>query len=168
MSVKLIDNKAFYGYRARRSVAGVSKQQYFSLTKDSSKRNCERVTKAQAKRICAQAEKMDAEFKAEDDKWKEATKGDRCFRADGSVKCISVTYKKERNGDITPAFQIALSSPGKKMSITTSSIKAHGEEGAWNIAVDKLTEHKGISKRTKLYKKLLVSRPAIDMSRALN
>ncbi len=31
MSVKLLDNKAFYGYRVRRTVAGKLYQEYFSL-----------------------------------------------------------------------------------------------------------------------------------------
>ena len=34
MSVKLLDNKAFYGYRVRRTVAGELYQEYFSLKKD--------------------------------------------------------------------------------------------------------------------------------------
>ena len=37
MSVKLLDNQAFYGYRVRRTVDGKLYQEYFSL-KDSGKR----------------------------------------------------------------------------------------------------------------------------------
>ena len=34
MSVKLLDNKAFYGYRVRRTVDGKLYQEYFSLKKE--------------------------------------------------------------------------------------------------------------------------------------
>ncbi|MGB1906957.1 MAG: hypothetical protein ACPHN3_06470, partial [Spongiibacter sp.] len=59
MSVKLLDNKAFYGYRVRRTVAGELYQEYFSLKKDG-KRLEGRPAKAIEKEAIARDEELEA------------------------------------------------------------------------------------------------------------
>ena len=57
MSVKLIDNEAFYGYRVRRTVNAKLFQEYFSL-----KKGGKRLNGAVKKKIEAQANKRDDEL----------------------------------------------------------------------------------------------------------
>lgn len=160
MSVKLIDNAAFYGYRVRRTVAGKLYQEYFSLKKDG-----KRASAKYKKEVEAVAKARDAELTVLQGKAKEASKADRSFREDGSVKGISFLKKREKSGNVTPIFQVGIASQHDgKIVCTSFSVNAHGLEGAWERAVASYTQHKGISKGTKLYKKILASMPVVDLS----
>ena len=93
LSVKLIDNEAFYGYRVRRTVDGKLFQEYFSLKKDSKRMGPSLKTK-----VAAEAKKRDAVLEDKQKKAKVARKAERCFHDDGSVKGISFLKKKEKSG----------------------------------------------------------------------
>ena len=157
MSVKLLDNEAFYGYRVRRTVNGKLYQEYFSLKK-AGKRMGPRLKK----QVERQAIARDEELAAEQQRVKKQLKGERCFNADGSVKGISYLLKTEKSGTITPIFQIGIASELESKIVCTSfSLNAHGKEQAWRRAVDAYSRHKLIGKNSKLYKKLLTSMPKI-------
>lgn len=157
MSVKLLDNEAFFGFRVRRTVNGKLYQEYFSL-----KHNGKRLQGRAKKDIEAQAQLRDEELAAEQLRIKEQTKPQRCFNADGSIKGISYLLKTEKSGTVTPIFQVGIASELEKKIICTSfSLNAHGKEEAWYKAVDAYAKHKIIRKNTKLYKKLLEGIPKI-------
>lgn len=153
MSVKLIDNEAFYGYRVRRTVNGKLYQEYFSLKKDG-----KRLAKTPMGKVLKVAEKRDAELADEQTKSKQRRKAQLCFHPDGSVKGISYLIKTEKSGTKTPIFQIGIASELENKIICTSfSINAHGAKEAWAMAVETYARHKLISKNSKLYKELLAA-----------
>lgn len=150
MSVKLIDNEAFYGFRVRRTVNGKLYQEYYSLKKDG-KRLSQRATKLVEK----EAGVRDEELRQEQIKSKEKRKAELCFHPDGAVKGISYLVKTEKSGTKTPIFQIGIASELESKIVCTSfSVNAHGKDEAWKKAVESYAEHKKIRKGTKLYKQL--------------
>lgn len=156
MSVKLLDNEAFYGYRVRRTVNGKLYQEYFSL-----KRDGQRLVGRQRKQVEQQALQRDRELAEMQGKARQKMKADRCFNSDGSVRGISYLLKTEKSGTVTPIFQIGIASELEKKVVCTSfSLNAHGKEEAWRKAVDAYAKHKVIRKNTKLYRQLLASMPA--------
>ena len=157
MSVKIIDNEAFYGFRVRRAVAGKLFQEYFSLKKDG-----RRLIGSELKAVEREARTRDEELFQRQVKWREQSKADFCFHHDGSVKGISFLLKREKSGTTTPIFQIGIASEVEKKIVCTSfSVKAHGVDGAWQKAVDTYAYHKQISKLSKLFRKLQKSMPAV-------
>ncbi len=155
MSVKLLDNQAFYGYRVRRTVNGELFQEYFSL-----KRDGKRLAGAKRKEVEREAIARDLELEQAQKRHRELTKVDRCFNADGSVRGISYLLKTEKSGALTPIFQVGIASELERKTVCTSySLNAHGREEAWRKAVDAYAKHKLIRKNTKLYKRLLESIP---------
>ena len=155
MSVKLLDNDAFYGYRVRRTVDGKLFQEYLSLKKDG-----KRLKGAARKRVENAAQRRDKELAGEQAKAKQANKAERCFNANGSVRGISYLVKTEKSGTKTPIFQVGIASEADGKIICTSySINAHGKDTAWAMAVETYAKHKGISKGSKLYKQLLAAMP---------
>ena len=157
MSVKLLDNQAFYGYRVRRTVDGKLYQEYFSL-----KENGKRLNGAKKKAIEAAAQARDLELEREQTKAREAAKDVRCFNADGSVKGISYLLKTEKSGNLTPIFQVGIASEVERKTVCTSfSLNAHGRNGAWEKAVDAYAKHKSIKRNSKLYKKLKSAMPRV-------
>lgn len=157
MSVKLLDNEAFYGYRVRRTVNGKLYQEYFSL-----KKNGKPLGPRLRKKVEIEATKRDDELIEEQARIKKKLKAERCFNADGSVKGISYLLKTEKSGSVTPIFQIGIASELEEKIVCTSfSINAHGKKEAWKKAVDTYSRHKVISKNTKLYKKLIASAPKV-------
>jgi len=155
VSVKLLDNDAFYGYRVRRTVDGKLFQEYFSLKKDG-----KRMTGAARKRVENAAARRDKALAKEQLNARQANKADRCFNANGSVRGISYLVKTEKSGTKTPIFQVGIASEKDGKIICTSySINAHGKKAAWEMAVATFAEHKGIGKATKLYKQLLAAMP---------
>ena len=126
MSIKLLDNEAFYGYRVRRKVNGKLYQEYFSLKKDG-RRIGSRLKNVERKAIA-----RDEELKREQVRVKKQLKAQRCFNIDGSVKGISYIFKVEKSGMITPTFQVGIASElDKKIFCTSFSINAHGKKNAW-------------------------------------
>lgn len=155
MSVKLLDNDAFHGYRVRRTVDGKLFQEYLSLKKDG-----KRLRGAARKRVENAAMRRDKELAAEQAKAKQANKADRCFNSNGSVRGISYLVKTEKSGTKTPIFQVGIASEvDGKIICTSYSINAHGKDKAWTLAVETYAQHKGISKGSKLYKQLLAAMP---------
>ena len=157
VSVKLLDNEAFYGFRVRRTVNGKLYQEYFSLKKDG-----KRMGPRLKKQLEREAEIRDEELANEQPRVKKLLKGERCFNHDGTVKGISYLLKTEKSGTITPIFQIGIASELEDKIVCTSfSLNAHGKEKAWRRAIDSYAKHKAIGKNTKLYKKLLTSMPKV-------
>lgn len=157
MSVKLLDNQAFYGYRVRRTVDGKLYQEYFSL-----KENGKRLNGTKKKAIEAAAQARDQELERAQIKAREAAKGARCFNPDGSVKGISYLLKTEKSGNLTPIFQVGIASEVERKTVCTSfSLNAHGRDGAWEKAVDAYAKHKAIKRNSKLYKKLKSAMPRV-------
>ncbi|MDG1662089.1 MAG: hypothetical protein P8H97_01785 [Pseudomonadales bacterium] len=155
MSVKLLDNEAFYGYRVRRTVDAKLFQEYFSL-----KQNGKRLVGAARKRVQNIANGRDDQLAEDQVKAKQANKAQRCFNANGSVRGISYLVKTEKSGTKTPIFQVGIASESDGKIICTSySINAHGKAEAWNMAVVTYAKHKAIGKGSKLYKKLLADIP---------
>lgn len=157
MSVKLLDNEAFYGFRVRRTVNGKLYQEYFSLKKVG-----KRVGPRLIKEIESEALARDIALAEEQGRIKKQLKGDRCFNQDGTVKGISYLLKTEKSGTVTPIFQIGVASQLENKIVCTSySLNAHGKNKAWNNAVDAYAKHKLISKNSKLYTKLMGSMPKL-------
>jgi hypothetical protein len=158
MSVKLLDNKAFYGYRVRRTVAGELFQEYFSL-----KRDGRRLEGRQKKAIEKEAIARDQELEAQQTRYLEETKEERCFKPDGSVRGISYLLKTEKSGNLTPIFQVGVASKVENKTVCTSfSLNAHGSDDAWNKAVEAYAKHKSIHKNSKLYQRLLKAMPKVS------
>ena len=160
MSVKLIDNDAFYGYRVRRTVDGKLFQEYLSL-----KGNGKRLGPKLRKQVESEAKVRDEELGDMQKKAKVANKAKRCFHDDGSVRGISFLKKQEKSGNITPIFQVGISSVATDKIVCTSfSANAHGLKGSWDKAVESYCLHKQIKKGTKLYKQILAAMPKVDLS----
>lgn len=156
MSVKLLDNDAFYGYRVRRTVNGKLYQEYFSLKQDG-----DRVQGRNKKLVEQAALRRDEELAQMQNKMREKLKSDRCFNSDGSIRGISYLLKTEKSGAVTPIFQLGIASELEQKIVCTSfSLNAHGKEEAWRKAVDTYAKHKVIRKNTKLYKQLLDAKPS--------
>lgn len=157
MSVKLLDNEAFYGYRVRRTIDGKLYQEYFSL-----KNAGERIQGRSKKLIEQRALRRDQELAELQEKARDRAKAERCFNRDGSVRGISYLLKTEKSGTVTPIFQIGIASELESKIVCTSfSLNAHGTEEAWRKAVDAYAKHKVIRKNTKLYKQLLAAIPPV-------
>lgn len=160
VSVKLIDNEAFYGYRVRRTVDGKLFQEYYSLKKAG-----KRMGPKLAKAIQAEANERDAKLAEMQKQAKNSHKAERCFHSDGSVKGISFLKKKEKSGNLTPIFQVGIASElDGKIVCTSFSVNAHGLKGAWESAVESYCSHKMIKKGTKLYKQIVAAMPKVDLS----
>jgi hypothetical protein len=157
VSVKLLDNEAFYGYRVRRTVNGKLYQEYFTLKKQGKP-----LGPRLRKQVEAEANQRDEVLAEEQRRVKKQLKSKRCFNADGSVKGISYLLKTEKSGTVTPIFQIGIASELENKIVCTSfSLNAHGKQQAWRKAVDAYAKHKLISKNSKLFKKLLQSMPVL-------
>jgi hypothetical protein len=156
VSVKLLDNAAFYGYRVRRTVNGKQYQEYFSLKQDG-----ERLQGRARKAVEQAALQRDNELAKLQDKTRERLKADRCFNSDGSIRGISYLMKTEKSGAVTPIFQLGIASELESKIVCTSfSLNAHGSEEAWRKAIDTYARHKVIRKNTKLYRQLLAAKPS--------
>ncbi|MDB6063229.1 MAG: hypothetical protein JWM78_3332 [Verrucomicrobiaceae bacterium] len=156
MSIKLLDNAAFYGFRVRRTVNGKQFQEYFSLKQDGDR------LQGRAKKLVEQAAlNRDTELSKLQDKIRERLKPDRCFNDDGSIRGISYLMKTEKSGAVTPIFQLGIASELESKIVCTSfSLNAHGSEEAWRKAVDTYAKHKVIRKNTKLYRQLMAAKPS--------
>ena len=155
MSVELLDNPRFHGFRVRRQIEGKTYQEYFSL-----KENGKRLRGAKRAAVKAIADARDIELEAVQQKSKD--KADREIQLDenGQVKGVLCRLKKEKSGTMTPVFQVGIMSRvSGKIVNTTVSLNKHGIPAAWTRAVDFYCEHKQISKRTKIYKDLIARCP---------
>ncbi len=105
MSVKLLDNDAFYGYRVRRTVDAELFQEYFSL-----KSAGKRVRGTARNKIYSLAQERDDKLLERQIKAKKANKAQRCFNEHGSVKGISFFVedrkKRHRNTHISSWYRL--------------------------------------------------------------
>ena len=155
MSVELLDTTRFHGFRVRRQIAGKTFQEYFSL-----KANGKRLRGADRAKVKAKAEARDAVLARQQAKAKQEAEQAALFDTKGKVRGILFRMKTEKSGTRTPVFQIGIMSTKlDKIVNTTVSINLHGLKGAWQKAVDFYAEHKKISKRSAIYKKLLRAQP---------
>ena len=155
MSVELLDTKRFHGFRVRRQITGKTFQEYFSL-----KVNGQRLRGADRAKIKAKAEARDAVLAKHQAKAKTALAQAVLFDTKGKVRGILFRMKTEKSGSRTPVFQIGIkSSKLNKIVNTTVSINLHGLKAAWEKAVGFYVEHKKISKRSIVYRKLLRAQP---------
>lgn len=162
MSVKLLDNDAFYGYRVRRSVDGKLYQEYFSL-----KREGKRMNAKERREVEKVALARDVALRQEQERSRQQRKIERCFNDDGTVRGISYVVKTEKSGTLTPIYQVGIvSSLERKVICTSYSLNAHGREGAWLKAVETYARHKEISKQSRLYKQLLNGKPRVPAREA--
>lgn len=158
MSVKLLDNKAFYGYRVRRTVAGKLYQEYFSL-----KTVGTRLDGKKKKDVEKEALARDAVLETQQKRYLDETKEERCFKSDGTVRGISYLLKTEKSGNLTPIFQVGVASKVENKTVCTSfSLNAHGSDDAWQRAVAAYAKHKTIRKNTKFYQRLLKAMPNVS------
>ena len=151
MSVELLDNPRFHGFRVRRQIEGKTYQEYFSLKEDG-----KRLRGAGRAAVKAVAEARDTELS--DIQSKAKNKADKKIRLDasGQVKGILCRLKKEKSGTMTPVFQVGvMSRETGKIVNTTVSINRHDIDHAWEKAVNFYCRHKLISKRTRVYKDLM-------------
>ncbi len=155
MSVELLDTSRFHGFRVRRQISGKTYQEYFSL-----KSNGKRVRGAERAKTKAKADARDAVLAKQQAKAKIEAAQSALFDTKGKVRGILFRMKTEKSGTRTPVFQIGIMSTKlNKIVNTTVSINLHGLKGAWQKAVEFYIEHKKISKRSTVYKKLLRSQP---------
>ena len=156
MSVELLDTTRFHGFRVRRQIGGKTYQEYFSLKKDGKRLRGE----ARAK-VKLTAEARDEALSRQQSKARDEAARTALFDKSGKVRGSLFRMKTEKSGTRTPVFQIGImSSKAGKIVNTTVSINLHGLAGAWNKAVDFYVEHKKISKRSPVYKKLLKAQPS--------
>ena len=155
LSVKLLDNEAFFGFRVRRTVNGKVHQEYFSLKQDG-----ERLQGRPRRLVEQQALQRDRELASLQVRSREQSKGERCFNKDGTVRGISYLHKTEKSGAVTPIFQVGIASTLEEKIVCTSfSVNAHGKDQAWRKAIDAYAKHKVISRNSKLYRQLLAAIP---------
>jgi len=157
MSVELLDNSAFYGYRVRRKINGKLYQEYFTLKKFG-----KRVGSRFRKEIRQDAIARDNELAKEKSRVDKILKPERCFHTDGSIKGIHYQTSLDTKGNIRPRYQIGIQSElENKVVCTTVSITSHGNEKAWKMVIDKFALHKKIGKKSKLYKKLMSAKARV-------
>jgi len=155
MSVELLDTTRFHGFRVRRQIAGKTFQEYFSL-----KANGKRMRGADRAKVKAKAEARDEVLAKQQAKAKTEAAQSSLFDTKGKVRGILFRMKTEKSGTRTPVFQIGIMSTKlNKIVNTTVSINLHGLKGAWQKAVDFYVEHKKISRKSLLYRKLLRAQP---------
>ena len=155
MSVELLDTTRFYGFRVRRQIAGKTYQEYFSLKKDG-----KRLRGEDRARVKAKAEARDNTLARQQKKARAEAAEAALFDTKGKVRGILFRMKTEKSGTRTPVFQIGIMSTKlNKIVNTTVSINLHGLKGAWEKAVTFYAEHKKISKRSAIYRKLLRAQP---------
>jgi hypothetical protein len=163
MSVELLDNPRFHGFRVRRQVDGKTYQEYFSL-----KANGKRIRGAKRADVKAVAERRDAELSAVQAKNK--AKADKEINLDekGQVRGVLCRLKREKSGSFTPVYQVGVMSRVRgKIVNTTVSIPRHGRVDGWQRAVNFYCEHKQISKRSNVYRELLAHCPKESVIRKL-
>lgn len=156
MSVKLIDNEAFYGFRVRRRVDGTLYQEYFSL-----KKKHKRLSKRATAKVKKQALSRDEDLQRLQRKIRQQRRTKRCFRPDGSVRGIYYLENRTKRGSITRTFRIMVGSSRELKNVCRSvSISKLGKEDAWRQVIETYAYHKRISKNSKLYRQLLASMDA--------
>lgn len=155
MSVELLDNPRFHGFRVRRQIAGKTFQEYFPL-----KANGKRLRGAARAAIKETADARDAELAKIQSDAREKSAREVQVDDKGQVRGILFRLKREKSGSNTPVFQIGIMSRlTNKIVNTTVSVNLHGMEEGWQRAVDFYVKHKQISKRSKAYRELLAARP---------
>ena len=124
------------------------------------KENGKRVRGAARAAVKVTAEDRDAVLAKLQAKAKAEAAKTALFDKNGKVRGILFRMKTEKSGTRTPVFQIGImSAKAGKIVNTTVSINLHGLQGAWAKAVDFYIDHKKISKRSKIYARLVEAQP---------
>lgn len=154
VSVKLLDNVAFYGYRVRRTVHGKKYQEYFSLKFENGR------LRGRAQKAVEQAAlRRDAELAQLQETMRRALKADRSFNNAGLIRGLTYLIKTNECGTVTPILRLSIASElERKFFCTTISLNAHSNEEAWQKAIDTYAKHKSIRKHTNLYRQLLAAK----------
>ena len=156
MSVELLDTTRFHGFRVRRQITGKTFQEYFSL-----KENGKKMRGSERANVKAKADSRDAVLERQQAKAKTEVARASLFDTKGKVRGILFRMKTEKSGTRTPVFQLGIMSTNlNKIVNPTVSINLHGLKEAWQKAVDFYVEHKKISKKSLLYRKLVRAQPS--------
>lgn len=165
MGVTFVDNGGYHGWRVTKKIKpGQEVQKYFSVKRpENFKRKKDYVGHKDEQESTALKE--EAKLEKERKKY-EKTLPPSYLRSDGSVQGIIFKYEKQKASD-SPIFQVSCASKvrGGKIFRTSFSVKKHGLETAWKMAVAELAVHKKISNKSKDYKEILKRRDA-SLSRA--
>ena len=155
MSVELLNSRRFHGFRVRRQIDNETYQEYFTL-----KREGRLVRGAARAEVRRQAEDRDAQLARTQRAARERAMREVHVDADGRVRGILFRWKKGRNGNRSPLFQVGITSllSGDVVN-TTVSINLHGLDEAWRRAVDFYAKHRRIPKGSDAYRELLRARP---------
>ena len=163
MSVELLDTPRFHGFRVRRQIAGKTFQEYFPL-----KEGGKRLRGAKRAAIRSRADARDQELALRQRAVREKAAKEVHIDANGQVRGILCRLKAEKSGTQTPVFQIGVMSRSEnKIVNTTVSINKYGVEEAWRRAVNFFVQHKGLSKRSGAYRKLIAAQPSEIQARRL-
>ena len=156
MSVELLNSRRFHGFRVRRQIDNETYQEYFSLKTGG------RLMRGAARAgVRRQAEDRDAQLARTQRAARERAMREVHVDADGHVRGILFRWKKGRNGNMSPLFQVGITSllSGDVVN-TTVSINLHGPDGAWRRAVDFYAKHRRIPNGSDAYRELLRAKPA--------
>ena len=93
MSVELLDNPRFHGFRVRRQIEGKTYQEYFSL-----KENGKRLRGAKRAAVKVIADARDVELEAVQQKSKDKADKEIQLDENGQVKGVLCRLKKEKSG----------------------------------------------------------------------
>lgn len=159
MSVELLNSRRFHGFRVRRQIDNETYQEYFSL-----KRGGRLMRGAARAEVRRQAEDRDAQLARTQRAARERAMREVHVDADGHVRGILFRWKKGRNGNRSPLFQVGITSllSGEVVN-TTVSINLHGLDGAWRRAVDFYARHRRVPKGSDAYRELQCAKPPPTM-----
>lgn len=160
LSVKLINNASFFGYRTRRSVGGKIYQEYFSLRK-----NGQHLSHSESRFVQQFAQRRDAELQRLQQQFKRNQLANRCFKPDGQVCGISLKEIDAKGGGTRPNYSVGIKSEISQKTVCTQfSILKHGSEVAWRKAVEFYARHKLIATDSELFEKLVKAEPQIEIA----
>lgn len=170
MSVYLINNPSFYGYRVRRVIDGTPHQQYYSLTKDGKRVGGEdkKAIEKQAKLHDEKLAKLQEKVRKERDKACQPSQRAECS---SGVRGISPRMKTTRRGNKEYSYMVfqvnCMSKLDSKPVCTTFAVDAHGWEEAWKNAVKYYAKHKQIQPYTHLLDRVPSQRGVMKKVKAL-
>ncbi len=147
MSLKLINNDSFYGFRSRRSINGVVHQKYYSL-----KKNGKKIVGKEKEAIRKEALAYDKELEQKQKEHKRQRESEfkhlrNSWNNTGvrGIQIINKSYSKHGKNYTSLCFSVSCVSRLVNKPVATSiSIDEHGYKKAWEKAVGYLAKHKNI------------------------
>ena len=160
MGVTFVDNGGYHGWRVTKKIKpGQEVQKYFSVKRPE---NFKKKKDYTAHKSEQEAFALKEESKLEKERTKyEKTLPPTYLRSDGSVQGIIFKYEKQKASE-SPIFQVSCASKVRdgKIFRTSFSIKKHGLDDAWKMAVAELAVHKQVSNKSKDFKDMLKRKDA--------